>query len=154
MLPEGNSPFQELPRNAGMRVAVRRSLRRGELTGTPLEDLGVRPDVERRLTERDLLEGNKDLIETAGNLLSEMDHYHLSGRVIQHDAGSLKITVNSLGIDWIEVLDKKRLLKSVDAVDGVQVVDVVIPPGWLGTLEIRGYAGDKLVARHAVKTST
>jgi len=39
------SPFQTLPNEAGMSVAIRRSLRVGPRAGTEVEDLGVTPDI-------------------------------------------------------------------------------------------------------------
>jgi hypothetical protein len=43
-----------------------------DLAGTPVEDLGVRPAHRRRMTRRDLLEGNPDLPDLAD--------VHLDGR--------------------------------------------------------------------------
>ena len=40
--PDAESPYAPLPRQADMRVAIRRTLRVGKLAGTPVEDLGVR----------------------------------------------------------------------------------------------------------------
>lgn len=65
--PVASSPYLPLPNGAGMRVAIRRSLRVGERAGTPLEDLGVVPDERHRMTRRDLLEGNVDLMARAAN---------------------------------------------------------------------------------------
>jgi imidazolonepropionase-like amidohydrolase len=59
------SPYQRLPRGADMRVAARRTTRVGTKQGDILEDLGVTPDIRHRMTRRDLLEGNVDLIDTA-----------------------------------------------------------------------------------------
>ena len=70
VLPGPGSPFQPLPNGAEMRVAIRASTRVGERAGLPLEDLGVEPDVIHRLTRRDLLEDNVDLIEAAGGILA------------------------------------------------------------------------------------
>jgi C-terminal processing protease CtpA/Prc len=57
-----NNPFTPLPNGADLTIAVRRSLR---ANGYPLEDLGVRPDFQHRMTKDDILNGNKDLIATA-----------------------------------------------------------------------------------------
>lgn len=64
------SPIQPLPKGADMRVALRMSTRVKERAGLPLEDLGVEPDATHRLTRRDLLEGNRDLINEAGRILA------------------------------------------------------------------------------------
>ena len=64
-----DSPFQVLPKGASMRVAIRRTTRVGANAGLPLEDLGVQPDRVHRLTRKDVMEGNSDLIESAMALL-------------------------------------------------------------------------------------
>ena len=46
-----------------MRVSIRRTLRVGTAAGTPVEDLGVRPDVPHLMTRRDLQEDNADLLD-------------------------------------------------------------------------------------------
>ena len=68
--PFAANPFSALPANMGLRVAVRRTVRVGDRSGTPVEDLGVVPDERHAMTRRDLLEGNADLIEHAGRLLA------------------------------------------------------------------------------------
>ncbi|MET0132508.1 MAG: S41 family peptidase [Kibdelosporangium sp.] len=64
------SPYEALPNGADMRVSIRRTLRVGPHAGTPLEDLGVRPDQLHALTREDLLNGNADLLDEAGKLLA------------------------------------------------------------------------------------
>ena len=49
-------PYAPLPRQADMRVAIRRTLRVGALAGTPVEDLGVAADARHEMTRRDVLE--------------------------------------------------------------------------------------------------
>jgi C-terminal processing protease CtpA/Prc len=71
--PEG--PFRPLPKDARLYVALRRSLRVGRQAGRPVEDLGVKPDVRYRITRRDLLSQNADLMERAGFLLDEARRY-------------------------------------------------------------------------------
>ena len=48
------NPFAALPANMGLRVAVRRTVRVGDRSGTPVEDLGVVPDERHAMTRRDL----------------------------------------------------------------------------------------------------
>lgn len=54
-----------------MRITIRRSLRVGRQAGTPLEDLGVQPDVLHLTSKDDLLERDTDLIHSAGRLLQQ-----------------------------------------------------------------------------------
>ena len=58
--------FESLPKGARMSIAIRRILRRN---GSPLEDLGVRPDYLLKMTWNDLMEGNIDLIDRAIGVL-------------------------------------------------------------------------------------
>jgi hypothetical protein len=59
----------ELPEQASFRFAARRVTRVGENSGVLLEDLGVKADKLHRLTRRDVLERNYDLIERAAKIL-------------------------------------------------------------------------------------
>ena len=67
-----DSPIEDLPNGANMRVAIRRTTRVGANAGLPLEDLGVIPDETHELTRNDVLNGNPDLINEATRILSEM----------------------------------------------------------------------------------
>jgi C-terminal processing protease CtpA/Prc len=67
--PSRHGPFRPLPHGAALRVAVRRALRVGPNAGIPVEDLGVAPDHVHRMTRRDLLENNADLLQAAERLL-------------------------------------------------------------------------------------
>ena len=49
-----------------MRVSIRRTLRVGAEGGTPVEDLGVVPDERHFMTRDDIMEGNVDLLNRAG----------------------------------------------------------------------------------------
>jgi C-terminal processing protease CtpA/Prc len=71
----GPSPYRALPRGSDMRVAARRTTRVLSRQGDILEDLGVKPDVRYAMTRRDLLEGNRDLIDLAiGELATRESH--------------------------------------------------------------------------------
>ena len=52
------------------RISIRRNVRIGERAGTPVEDLGIRPDILYNMTRGDLLDGNMDLIQKAPNILA------------------------------------------------------------------------------------
>jgi len=71
----GASPYQPLPHGAEIRVAARRTTRVGRKQGDILEDLGVTPDIYYRMTRRDILETNQDLIDLAiGDLATKRQH--------------------------------------------------------------------------------
>jgi C-terminal processing protease CtpA/Prc len=71
--PNGFSP---LPRNAQIRMAVKRAIRVGNQNGLPLEDSGVIPDYIHNMTRNDVLNGNVDLIEKAAAILANMKGLH------------------------------------------------------------------------------
>lgn len=71
--PNGYSP---LPRNAQIRMAVKRAIRVGNQNGYPLEDFGVIPDYIHNMTFNDVLNGNVDLIEKAASILATMKGLH------------------------------------------------------------------------------
>ncbi len=49
--------FKKLPKGTSMRVAIRRSTRVGEMSGMPLEDLGVIPDAPvYKMTRNDVFQ--------------------------------------------------------------------------------------------------
>jgi hypothetical protein len=96
------SPYKPLPNGANMRVAIRRTLRVGELSGTPVEDLGVRPDAVHKLTRDDLLEGNVDLLDAAGALLASMPVRRLKVDTAIA-GGALSVTIDADGIDRVDL---------------------------------------------------
>lgn len=58
--------LEQLPKGANFNFAVRRILRKND---EPIEDLGIAPDVFHKITRKDLLEGNADLIGKALGIL-------------------------------------------------------------------------------------
>ena len=52
------------------RLSLRRNVRVGEHAGTPVEDLGIKPDIIYNMTRRDVLEGDIDLIKKASEILA------------------------------------------------------------------------------------
>ncbi len=69
-LPE---PLAALPEGVELRVALRRALRVGKNEGTVLEDLGVEPEIRRRLTEDDVRHHNAKLLAEAIRILESPD---------------------------------------------------------------------------------
>ena len=69
-----SQPWKVLPKGTEMRVALRRATRVGRNTlGSPIEGFGIQPDAIHRMTSKDLLEKNVDLIAKAGELLVQED---------------------------------------------------------------------------------
>jgi C-terminal processing protease CtpA/Prc len=64
-----NSPYRDLPELAGLKFALRRSLRVGRNAGKVLEEFGVEADEVHELTRNDVLYGDVDLIAKAISML-------------------------------------------------------------------------------------
>ncbi|HEU4946171.1 MAG TPA: S41 family peptidase [Kribbella sp.] len=121
--PDPTTPYEALPNGANMRVAIRRTLRVGELSGTPVEDLGVRPDAMHRMTRADLLEGNVDLLDTAAQLLAGMPVRRLD--VTTSLAGTtLSVRLVVEGLDRVDLYLDDRPISSEDL--GADPVDIDI----------------------------
>ena len=144
-----DSPYAFLPSGAGMRVAIRRTLRVGEEAGTPVEDLGVTPDSRHDLTRDDLLNDNVDLINAAGQILQSMPRRRLS--VITGQSGStLTIKTTTLGLDRLDSYIDGRPVSSLDISDGTRSVDVALPSGAV-LLELAGFKSGDFVAARKLK---
>jgi Peptidase family S41 len=145
-----DNPFVELPGQTNMRVAVRRSTRVGGRAGVPLEDLGVEPNDRHFITRDDLLNNNIDLIEHAGEILSNM----LNQTLAVEFAGSTPFTqvrITSSGVDRVDLQTGDRPLQSIDVnVAAPLVVDLQRPVISGGVLTALGYRNSKLVVSKRV----
>ncbi|MET7281463.1 S41 family peptidase [Kribbella sp. NPDC005582] len=111
--PDPTSPYEALPNGANLRVAIRRTLRVGELAGTPVEDLGIQPSELHRMTRADLLDGNVDLLARAGALLAAMPTRRLD--VATALAGTtLTVTLTVSGADRADLYLDDRPISSED----------------------------------------
>jgi cytosine/adenosine deaminase-related metal-dependent hydrolase len=140
------SPFKPLPNGAGMRVAIRQTLRVGERAGLPIEDLGVVPDEQHHMTKKDLLSSNEDLIEHAGKILSRMKRYTLSAKMESISDRELNFKVTTHNLSRIDVYLDWRPQQTLDVEDGTR--QLRIKPSSTGAAELRllGYDGEKLAA--------
>jgi hypothetical protein len=142
--PDPTSPYVALPNGANMRVAIRRTLRVGDLSGTPVEDLGIRPDAVHKMTRADLLSSNVDLLDAAGELLASMPNRRLS--VTKTLAGTtLTVGLDVDGIDRVDLYLDERPISSEDLGDDPVSIDILdVSAGQL--LRADGYAEGVLVA--------
>jgi C-terminal processing protease CtpA/Prc len=149
-------PLAQLPKKAGMRVAIRRTLRVGDEAGTELEDLGVRPDFEHQLTRADTLSGNEDLIAHAGSLLIDKPYREIviSEKAVQTSFKSGRYVVfeltPTLGVDYVTVFVDGRPRHSLPfAADPItqkiRAYFELLEPEWMANVELRGYAQKQLV---------
>lgn len=140
-----NGPLKPLPGGAGMRVSLRRTLRVGERAGEPIEDLGVTPDIKHNMTRNDLLQGNIDLLERAGEILAQG-----TPRVFDVELSSqpqtMTINITSLNVGSVDVYVNGRPVKKSTAIsDGNNSIEIT-KPGSGANMRIEGYKGKKLVA--------
>jgi hypothetical protein len=102
MLAGGDSPLEPLPRDAEMRVAVRRITRVGQAEGEVLEDLGISLEDRHYMTERDITGNNDDLIARAVRMLrnERRPRFRVS---LKRRARQLEVRAETAEIDTLEV---------------------------------------------------
>lgn len=155
----GPSPYRPLPRGSDMRVAARRTTRVGTRQGDVLEDLGVKPDIRYHMTRRDILEGNRDLIDLAIGELAARES-HPTRISVQPRPGRLPlVVVHATRVTRIDArLDiptddasEQRWFSSRAVRRGRVELDPeeILDRGTKGPvrLEVNGRSGDRLVVR-------
>jgi hypothetical protein len=145
--------FKPLPKQASMRVAIRRTSRVGKRAGDPLEDLGVVSDRIHRMTRRDLLERNVDLIEEAAQVLAERPRRALGTEVTPQAAG-IDLALRTTGLDRIDVYVNGRPRDTVDVKDGEHTLSVVLHGNGQHTLDLRGFFAGELVACRKLESAS
>jgi len=144
-----DSPYAALPKGANMRVAIRRTLRVGSLAGTPVEDLGVQPNERHRMTRRDVLEGNVDLLDRAGALLAALPVRSLDVHAEMDAGGRLTVQLEVSNIDRADVYVDNRPRASVDLAGGTSSIDLEDAAG-AGSVRVEGFSDSKLVAARTI----
>jgi len=131
--------FKSLPNGAGMRVAIRATLRVGPKSGTLLEDLGVKPDVQYRMTKNDLLNSNQDLINRAGEILKGKPSYELELKRKSSLNNGVTVTARTRNLDRLDFFIDDRPKESRDVTDGE--IEFVVTASTSGStnLLLRGY---------------
>jgi C-terminal processing protease CtpA/Prc len=89
------APFKPLPRDTGLRIAIRRSIRVGQKEGRPLEEFGITPNRRYYMTKRDLVGHNEDLVTEAVRILREKPIYSLSVKPVPGKRHSFEIAATS-----------------------------------------------------------
>jgi C-terminal processing protease CtpA/Prc len=143
-------PLDPLPKGASMRVAIRRTLRVGDEAGTELEDLGVRPDEEHKLTRNDVLHDNPDLIAHAAQILAARGTIRKFDVTVTRNAQKLALQLTTDKVDYVDVLVDGRSRTTRDMTPGA--VQFELPehqefalPAQSMAIELCGYAGGALV---------
>ncbi|MDV3348735.1 S41 family peptidase [Leptothoe sp. LEGE 181152] len=142
--PDDGTPYEDLPGGANMRVAIRRTLRVGKQAGTPVEDLGITPDSRYHMTKNDLLLGNIDLLNKAGEILSRMSVRRLNVTTTLNQ-NTLTLQVETLGLTRVDIYVDGRPIESFEVTDGIQSIEVSLPAGAM-LLELAGFNANEYVA--------
>jgi hypothetical protein len=154
-----NSQIKSLPNNAGMRVSIRRTLRIYEREGMPLEDLGVIPNASlydsksadiHKMTKRDVLDDNFDLINHAASILAKMPIYRISTEV-NSNGDKLTVKIDTENISRVDAYIDARPLLSIDVEDNSTQFDLDKPSKDSSFIKIEGYNDNTLVAVHREK---
>jgi C-terminal processing protease CtpA/Prc len=147
--PDG--PFKPLPAGARFRVALRRTLRVGKRWGgQPVEDLGIIPDVRYQMTRRDLLEGNADLMEKAGELLAQGTPRTLDVTVTSRDDSAAALAVTTAALTSLDIYVNGRPVTTARVLDGINTVTVPLSGPGSVTVRLDGFDGAALVAASTV----
>ncbi len=141
--------LRALPKEAGLRVALRRSLRVGKNAGTELEELGIVPDEIHRMTRDDLLRGNRDLIAHATRILAAMPVYALRADVRARGSKGI-IEVATRNIDRLDVTIGGRPIASQELRRRAARARIDIPAHVGDVIELCGFMKGKLVARRRI----
>lgn len=148
-LDSGDSPYQSLPSNSGMRVSMRRTIRTGASNGTVLEDFGVVPDILHPMTRDDLLSGNVDLIAKAAQVLLEQPTRVLQAEVADQTDDEITLAIQTEGVDRIDIYDGTRPVGSID-VEEDGSTEVTLNDSSFDALRLLGFDDDELVASRLV----
>jgi hypothetical protein len=147
--PAVRSPYIPLPLGSDIRVAIRRTLRVGPHAGVPVEDLGIRPDEVHRMTRCDLMEGNPDLIEKAGEMLAAGKSYSIKAQISHREGAETQIAVDTTNITRLDVFINGRPHDSLDVTGPKTTIN--LPARFTAMTEplevtLRGFTNDRLVA--------
>lgn len=141
--------LKPLPSSSDMRVAIRRNVRVGEHAETPIEDLGITPDINYKMTRRDLLEKNTDLIKKASEILANMPVRQLDVVLTGQD-NPLEIKLTSLGISRVDIYVDNRPVLSQNVTDGINKLSIEESANSAQKLEIIGLMKNEVVASRKV----
>ncbi len=109
--------LEPLPNQAGLRVAIRQCLRVGPRAGALLEDFGVVPDAVHPPTRADVLQGDRDLLARAAEMLAADDAHSIQVTMGGPDAanpGNRQITIRTRGLTRLDFYLDGRPLASRD----------------------------------------
>jgi hypothetical protein len=138
-----NTPFSPF------RIAIRRNVRIADRAGTPVEDLGIKPDIVYDMTLRDLLEGNIDLINKAVEMLANKPVRQLDAVISDH-GNSLAVELTSIGISRVDIYVDDRPSLSQDVIDGTNKLSISKPSTDARLVKIIGLKVNEVVATRKI----
>ena len=145
-------PLKKLPGGARFRVALRRSLRVGKLWGgQPVEDLGVIPDHRHRMSSRDLLEGNADLMDKAGELLAGATLRTLDADVAALEGSIATLEVTTGALKSLDIYVNGRPVSTVEVHDGKHTITVSLGDSTEVSVRLEGFDNGDLVAARTLR---
>jgi C-terminal processing protease CtpA/Prc len=145
-------PLRKLPGGARFRVALRRSLRVGKRWGgQPVEDLGVIPDFRYRLSSRDLLEGNADLMEKAGEFLARATLRTLDVEVASLEGSIATLEVTTGALRSLDIYVNGRPVGTVEVHDGKHTITVPLGDSTEVTVRLEGFDDGHLAAARTLR---
>jgi subtilisin family serine protease len=109
--------LKPLPNKAGMRVAIRQSLRVGPRTGALLEDFGVLPDEVHAPQREDIMNGDRMLLRAAAKLLAAESVRSITVTMGEESAvttGHRSVTIKTIGLKRLDFYLDGRPEVSVD----------------------------------------
>lgn len=137
-----NPPFKKLPRDTNLNVAIRRSIRVGQREGRPLEELGITPNHRYRMSKRDLMDHNKDLIAEAAHILHEKPAYSLKVSSVANKNQTIQVSATSK----TRRVNARQAIRRVDiSVDGAPYKSFKTDNGVLPATEVIFDAADELL---------
>ncbi|GAA1297101.1 hypothetical protein Psi02_13890 [Planotetraspora silvatica] len=142
--PEG--PLRPLPGGADFRLSIRRTLRVGAHEGQIIEDFGVVPDHLYRLTRRDVLEGNLDLMDRAVALLREGRPRTLEVEDVAVDGAQITLTLSTRALTGVDAYANDRPVAVVAVADGTNSISFAVPEAESVTVRLLGFDGTVLSA--------
>jgi hypothetical protein len=144
------SPYSVLPGGAEISVAMRRTLRVGKLTGTPVEDLGIIPEQVHRMTRDDVLEDNRDLLGRAGQILKSQPKHNFVITEVARCNGSVRIVLDTDEVDRLDFYLDQRPRSSADVVDGHAEVTIE-KTATAELIRVEGFDHGRLVATRSAR---
>jgi hypothetical protein len=147
--PDPDTPYKTLPGGANMRVSIRRTLRVGERAGTPVEDLGIKPDQRYFLTKKDLLNSNVDLMKRAGQILAAATPVRELSTSVTRSGTQLNISATVRGLNRLDSYVDGRPLDTRTVSTGPASYSLTIPTS-AALLQIAGYHNGNYVAARKI----